>query len=97
MMKMSSWEYPRILVLKSSVFVYKHLTNVSVAFSSENNPADFVSLVKGSRRLLTYRRLSGSEVTGSMNSKKKDFVTGNRADDLNSFRKRVSAFLICIS
>lgn len=45
---------------------------------------------KGSRRLLTYRRLPDSEVKGDMSLRQRESTTGSTANDLNSFRKRVS-------
>lgn len=44
---------------------------------------------KWSRRLLTYRRLSESEVpSGALETVKKEYEQGIRADDLNNFRRK---------
>ncbi|KAI1940187.1 hypothetical protein LOZ58_000178 [Ophidiomyces ophidiicola] len=43
---------------------------------------------KWSRRLLTYRRVPGSEVLSHVLQPRKDVPAGSTADDLNSFRKR---------
>ena len=45
---------------------------------------------KGSRRLLTYRRLPDSEIKGHLSMRQKEAPKGSNANDLNSFRKRVS-------
>ena len=45
---------------------------------------------KGSRRLLTYRRLHDSEVKGDLSLRQREAARGTNANDLNSFRKRVS-------
>lgn len=47
----------------------------------------------GSRRLLTYRRLPDSEIRGCFNMRQREAAKGSNANDLNSFRKRVSCFL----
>ena len=44
----------------------------------------------GSRRLLTYRRLPDSAIRGDSNIRQREAAKGNNANDLNSFRKRVS-------
>lgn len=44
----------------------------------------------GSRRLLTYRRLPDSEIREDFNTRRRETAKGNNANDLNSFRKRVS-------
>ena len=48
---------------------------------------------KGSRRLLTYRRLPDSEIKGDLNLRQREATLGSNANDLNSFRKRVSKSL----
>ena len=45
---------------------------------------------KGSRRLLTYRRLPDPEIKGGLSLRHREATLGSNANDLNSFRKRVS-------
>lgn len=44
----------------------------------------------GSRRLLTYRRVPDSEIKGDLTMRQREAAKGSSANDLNSFRKRVS-------
>lgn len=67
------------------------------AFSSIKSRFNLLTLNSGSRRLLTYRRLPNSSIPSSLDamalsSCKKDEAprTGTTANDLNSFRRRVS-------
>ena len=63
--------------------------NMTVAYSA-NEPS------KGSRRLLTYKRLPDAEVKGALSSRQREAAKGSNANDLNSFRKRVSRIFLNI-
>jgi len=51
-------------------------------------------IYQGSRRLLTYRRVSDSSVREIISSRKSAVLKGTTANDLNSFRKRVRVDVI---
>ena len=73
---------------------------VSVCVQTFNKCASIIKNVvcstdeqsKGSRRLLTYKRLPDSEVKGDLSLRQREATRGSNANDLNSFRKRVSSF-----
>ena len=55
-----------------------------------------VDCMVGSRRLLTYRRLPGEEVTNDQPSRTRRREEGATANDLNSFRKRVRFSVVSV-
>lgn len=52
-----------------------------------------IDILIGSRRLLTYRRLRDEDVKEAQPARQARREEGSTANDLNSFRKRVSLYL----
>lgn len=84
----------RILIWRSCPFAHKLLINVRTGCGWPNFLAGFphvrswLTIVIGSRRLITYRRVPDAEVDpGAMKAREETKPVGKTADELNPFRK----------